>query len=98
MISLLKDVSTTSGTWNDAPQFLEDYLFKHAKKSTGFLSINKTLRYSEGIIETNEELAVSGICTLKPSVYQLDNFSSQDVFLSGDGTRKLLITDNPKAQ
>ncbi|AWH87027.1 hypothetical protein HYN59_13900 [Flavobacterium album] len=49
-----------SGTFEDAGPRLEAYLKKHDKKSQGFLGLNKSLHYSEGVLEKGEAVAVLG--------------------------------------
>lgn len=97
MIHIVKDVEHRSGTWNDPPKFLENYLKLHGKNSTGFLGFNKTIRYHEGVIEIGEEITVSGIGKWEETDHNFDRYSSKSLFISGDNTNKLIITDDPKA-
>ncbi|GAA4938622.1 hypothetical protein GCM10023314_09050 [Algibacter agarivorans] len=53
---LVKDYKRNSGFRYDAPEKLKAYLKQHNKKSTGLLGINKTIRYTEGVIELNEPI------------------------------------------
>ncbi|MDH7447474.1 GIDE domain-containing protein [Aquimarina sp. 2201CG14-23] len=97
-IYLNKDVEHSSGTWNDAPEFLENYLRSHGRESTGFLGFNKSIRYKEGAIEVGENITIMGTAKWKESDHNFDQYSSKSLFISGDGENKLIITDDPKAQ
>jgi hypothetical protein len=97
-IFLEKDHKASSGFWNDANHRLEKYLKRHDRTSQGFLGINKTLRYHEGIIETGETIAVKGIgnwTTLKEPIAGFNY--SKVLTLTGSKDKKLLITDLKKA-
>ncbi|WP_219007603.1 E3 ubiquitin ligase family protein [Aquimarina litoralis] len=94
---LNQDVAYTSGTWNDAPEFLEKYLASHGRKSTGFLGFNKSLRYKEGIIEIGEQITVLGVGNWKESDHNFDRYSSKSLHISGNRQQKLIITDLLKA-
>lgn len=95
---LVKDYKENSGFRNDAPDKLEAYLERHNKKSTGFLGINKTIRYTEGIIELDEKIGVKGIAKWKSLKEPIEGYSySKILTLEGTKKEKLLITDEPKA-
>lgn len=57
---LVKDRKYSSGFLNDADDVLEKYLQNHGHKSENFFGLNKTLRYSEGVLEPGEKVAVLG--------------------------------------
>lgn len=95
---LVKDYKHNSGFRNDAPKQLEAYLELHSKKSTGLFGINKTIRYTEGVIEINETIGVKGIAnrvTLKEPIVGYSY--SKILTLTGTKKEKLLVTDEPKA-
>ncbi|GAA4235078.1 hypothetical protein GCM10022291_16030 [Postechiella marina] len=95
---LVKDYKENSGFRNDANNKLEAYLKSHNKKSTGFLGINKTIRYTEGIIELNEKIGVKGIAKWQSLKEPIVGYSySKILTLEGTKKQKLLITDEPKA-
>ncbi len=98
MVHLVKDVKRESGILNDPPKFLENYLASHGKDSTGFFGFNKTMHFQEGIIEIGEEISVLGTANWKVSDHMFDKYSTQNLFISGNKTNKLLITDDPKAK
>ncbi len=97
IIYLIKDVKYRSGTWNDAPTYLENYLNAKGEKSTGFLGLNKTIRYQEGVIEIGEEIVVLGKGNWKKTEHNFDTYSSETLCIHGDLKNKLMITDDPKA-
>ncbi|ULC59517.1 hypothetical protein MBM09_00725 [Flaviramulus sp. BrNp1-15] len=95
---LVKDHKEKSGFRNDAPEKLEQYLISHNKKSTGILGINKSMRYSEGVIELDETIAVKGVANWKALNEPIEGYSySKILTLTGNKKEKLLITDEPKA-
>ncbi|MBW2733749.1 MAG: hypothetical protein JRH20_15280 [Deltaproteobacteria bacterium] len=55
------DAHRKSGFLNDAPRELERLLASHGLSSEGWV-FNKTLRYSEGVLEEGEAVAVLGRC------------------------------------
>lgn len=57
---IVQDRNYSSGFLNDASNHLEQYLNSKGYESEGFLGLNKTLRYKEGILEKGEEIAVLG--------------------------------------
>ncbi len=54
-----KDVEFTSGFMEDASMQLEEFLARYGQKSEG-KTLNRTLRYREGIFEPGETIAVLG--------------------------------------
>ena len=80
------------------PEKLEAYLKQHNKKSMGILGINKTIRYTEGVIELDEPIAIKGIAKWKVLKEAIKGYSySKILTLEGTKKEKLLITDEPKA-
>ena len=95
---LVKDYEEKSGFRNDAPEKLKAYLEQHNKKSTGVFGLNKTVRYTEGVIELNESIAVKGIAKWKTLNEPVAGYTySKILTLSGTKKEKLLVTDEPKA-
>lgn len=95
---LVKDYKEKSGFRNDAPEKLEAYLKHHNKNSTGVLGINKTIRYTEGVIELNEPIAVKGVAKWRSLNAPIEGYSySKILTLTGTKKEKLLVTDEPKA-
>ncbi len=60
-VAVVKDAKARSGTFNSATPELEALLARHGHDSTGFLGLNKTIRYQEGVIEEGEMVAVCGL-------------------------------------
>ena len=90
---LVKDYKEKSGFRNDATEKLQHY-----SKSTAFLGINKTMRYSEGVIELNEPITVKGLAQWKIINEPIEGYSySKILTLTGTKKEKLLVTDEPKA-
>lgn len=57
---IVQDASYSSGFLNDADAVLENYLNSKGHNSEGFLGMNKTMRYKEGVLEENETVAAYG--------------------------------------
>lgn len=97
LIHLVTDHTLHSGTFKEIPREFESYLKKHGKKSKGFLGFNKTLRYTERIIELDEEIAAMGIGKWTTIDTPIDGYSDSRILsLAGTEKQKLLITDEPK--
>lgn len=95
---LVKDYKENSGFRKDAPEKLEAYLKQHNKKSTVLFGLNKTMRYTEGIIELNEKIGIKGIAKWKSLKEPIEGYSySKILTFEGSKKEKLLITDEPKA-
>ena len=97
-IHLVTDHSLNSGTFKNTNPEVEQYLQQKGNKSTGFLGMNKTLRYKESIIELDEEIAVMGIGKWQTIDTPIDGYSDSRILtLTGSKKQKLLVTDEPKA-
>ena len=97
-VHLVTDHSFSSGFMKDADPATENYLKSFNKKSVGFLGLNKTLKYTERIVEIDEEIAVMGIGKWTTLDTPIDGYSDSRVLtLSGIPKYPLLITDEPKA-
>jgi len=57
---IVQDKKYHSGTFEDATARMEAFLKKHGKSSDGFLGFNRSLNYSEGVLEKGESVAVLG--------------------------------------
>lgn len=98
MVYLVKDHNEHSATFNDANETVEAYLKNHGKSSVGFLGLNKTMRYKEGIIEIDETIAVKGVANWKRLSEPIAGYPySKILTLSGTKKQKLVVTDLPKA-
>jgi hypothetical protein len=97
-IHLVTDHSLNSGVFKNIDPEIERYLQQNGNKSSGFLGMNKTLRYKESIIELDEEIAVMGIGKWKTIDTPMDSYSDGRILtLIGSKEQKLLVTDEPKA-
>ena len=97
-VHLVKDFNKTANYRNNASAHLEAYLKSHNKKSRGFLGTRKNIRYREGIIEIDENIAIKGIAHWETLHTPLKDYSySKILTLTGTKKQKLLITDEPKA-
>lgn len=92
---ITQDASYSSGFLNDASESLEGYLRSKGYESEGFLGINKSLRYTEGVLEPGEEIAVfgkgkwvdsssMGLSLKSPHILLISSFENTPVYLSDD--------------
>ena len=98
LIYLVTDHNMRSGSFNKANDNMERFLEEHGESSKGFLGFSKSLRYTERIIEIDEEIAVMGIGKWITVDQPKDGYSSsRTLALSGTKEQQLMITDEPKA-
>jgi hypothetical protein len=98
LIHLVADHTAKSGTFKKADATLEAFMREHNQNSKGFLGLSKSLKYTERIIEIDEEIAVLGIGKWETNDAPKDRYSSARILtLSGTNTQRLLITDEAKA-
>lgn len=57
---IVQDANYSSGLFDDATPNLEHFLGRHGYESEGLFGFNKTMRYREGVLENQEEVAVLG--------------------------------------
>jgi hypothetical protein len=57
---IVKDHNYKSGLLKEVPEELLTFLAERGENTKGFLGINKTYRYAEGILEPGEKVAVLG--------------------------------------
>lgn len=95
---LIKDHQERSGWQNDPTPRLELFLKRHGKKST-FLFMNRRLRYREGIVSNNEQIAVLGTAQWKTLAQPIEGYGySKILTLTSSLKEKMIITDDPEAQ
>ncbi|QXP66212.1 GIDE domain-containing protein [Polaribacter sp. AHE13PA] len=93
---LVADKKIKSGTFNDPTREFKALLESYHIKSDNFLGLNKTLRYSEAIIEIGEEITVAGIAKWKSLKEPIEGYSySKIAELESSDKQKLIITDLP---
>lgn len=93
---LVIDKKTTSGTFNKpTPAFLK-VLEKYNIKNEGYFGQNKSLRYTEAVIEIGEEITVAGIAKWKKISTPIAGYSySKIAALENSNQQKIIITDLP---
>ena len=93
---MVQDAKFSSGTFNDAAPHLEEFLRLRGRASTGFLGLNKGLRYREGILEQNELVAAVGVGAWgSAGAKNLNLPHDRLLLLNADEKGKLYITDDP---
>ncbi|EDP96571.1 hypothetical protein U8527_21615 [Kordia algicida OT-1] len=97
-VHLVADHAFSSGFLNTVDEEVERYLGQYGKNSKGAFGFNRTMRYTERIIEVDEEIAVMGIGKWSTIDTPIDGYSDSRILtLSGNSKQRLLITDEPKA-
>ena len=93
---IVQDRNYSSGFLNDADANLEKFLQRYSRESTGFLGNNRTLRYQEGILELNEEVAVMGEGDWKEaSEFGLPEGLGQVLSIKGVDQGYVYLSDDP---
>jgi len=96
---LVIDKKAASGTFNNPTTDFDSLLKAYNIKSENFLGLNKSLRYSEGIIEVGERITVAGIATWKRLDKPMEGYSySKIAELESTAEQKLIITDLPNVK
>ncbi|WP_406685119.1 hypothetical protein N1F78_05180 [Seonamhaeicola sp. MEBiC1930] len=96
---LVEDKSINSGFLNDPTPEFKKILDYYNVESENFLGFNKTLRYSERILELGEVITVAGIAKWKSVQEPIEGYSySKIAALESNETQKLIITDLPEAR
>lgn len=93
---LVVDKKQESGTFNDPTPEFEKLLHSYNIETTGFFGFNKSIKYTEGIIEIGERITVAGIAKWKTLNQPIEGYSySKIAALVSSEKQKLLITDLP---
>ena len=96
---LVQDHSVRSGFLNDPTPEFESFLRTHDIDSTNLLGFNKTLEYSERVIELGEIVTVGGIAKWKEVNEQLSDYSyTRIAALESSDKQKIVITDHYAAK
>lgn len=96
---LVVDKTQNSGTFNDPTPDFKRLLKTYGIDSENFFGWNKSLRYSEGIIEIGELITVAGIAKWKRLKEPMPEYPySQIATLEAGEKQKLIITDLPEAK
>lgn len=94
------DMTTRSGTFDDATPVEEQFLTRHGLRSAGWV-FNKSLRYREGVIEIGETIAVMGQGVREPdpdAVGKVGGYRSGPptrLRLGGWSRHPILLSDAP---
>ena len=93
---LVVDKKANSGTFNDPTPEFNALLKQYNIHCEGFFGFNKSLRYSEAIIEIGEQITVAGIAKWKSLKEPIEGYSySKIAELESSDKQKLIITDLP---
>ncbi|WP_442265181.1 hypothetical protein ACSIGC_12655 [Tenacibaculum sp. ZS6-P6] len=94
---LVVDKKHSTNTFNGASPEFQKLLDRYNIKSKAFLGFNKSLRYSEAIVEIGEEITVAGIGKWKTLNEPIEGYMySKIATLESNDNQQLLITDLPK--
>ncbi len=98
-IYLEEDKRVSSGFLNDPTPEFQNLLAAYKIESLNFLGFNKTLRYTERILEVGETVTVGGIAKWKAIDTTINGYSySKIAALESNDRQKIIITDLPKAR
>jgi len=94
------DMTTRSGTFDDATPVEEQFLIRHGLRASGWM-FNRTLRYREGVIEIGETIAVMGQGVREPdpaAVGKVGGYRTGPptrLRLGGSARHPILLSDAP---
>ncbi|MBJ6366753.1 hypothetical protein [Snuella sedimenti] len=95
----VEDKRVSSGFFNDPTPEFQKVLEYYGVESTNFFGFNKTLRYTERILEVGEIITVGGIAKWKTLKAPMENLSySKIAALESGPSQKLILTDLPQAK
>ena len=95
---IVEDKSITSGTFNNPTPEFAKILQDFGVESTNWFGFNKTLKYTERIIEVGEMITVAGIAKWKTTTEPIAGHNyTRIAALEHDELHKLIITDLPEA-
>jgi hypothetical protein len=102
-LALEFDSRSRSGTFDDPTPAEKAFLERHMQSGSGFLGFNRTLRYSEAIIEVGEQVAVlgQGIREPDPDAPPVDAYRGDAptrLRLTSSAQHPLVISDAPETQ
>ncbi len=99
MIYLVEDKKVSSGFFNAPTPEFKLLLNQYDIDNQNFFGFNKTLRYTERILEVGETVTVGGIAKWKALDGQIEGYNySKIAALESSNEQKLIITDLPKAR
>ncbi|MDO5974786.1 hypothetical protein [Flavivirga jejuensis] len=95
---MVEDKRVSSGTFNDPTPEFQKVLESFGVESENWLGFNKTLKYTERIIEIGETITVGGIAKWKTLETPINGHNySKIAALESSINQKIIITDHPKA-
>ncbi len=95
---MVEDKRVSSGTFKDPTPEFRKVLDAFGVESENWLGFNKTLKYTESILEIGETITVGGIAKWKTLKEPIEGHSySKIAALESDVNQKIIITDHPKA-
>lgn len=95
---MVEDKSVSSGTFNDPTPEFQKVLNSFGIESENWIGFNKTLKYTERIIEIGETITVGGIAKWKTLKELIEGHNySKIAVLESDINQKIIITDHPNA-
>jgi hypothetical protein len=97
-IFMVEDKQVASGSFNSPTPEFKQVLDNFGVDSENWLGFNKTLKYSERIIEIDETITVGGIAKWKVLKELIEGHNySKIAALESSAKQKLIITDHPDA-
>ena len=98
MIYMVEDEKVSSGTFNNPTAKFEKILNRYDIKHEDWFGFNKTLRYTERILEIGETITVGGIAKWKVLNEEIEGYRFSKIASLESGNKyKIIITDLPKA-
>ena len=98
-IYLEEDKNVSSGFLKDPTPEFQTLLSAYNINSTDVFGLNKTIRYTERILEVGETVTVGGIATWKAVDTTINGYSySKIASLESNDNQKIIITDLPAAR
>lgn len=99
LLYMEQDHKIQSGVFNKPDENFEAVLKTLGVENKNWFGINKSLKYTERIIEIGETITVGGISKLKSLSEPIEGYNySKIATLESSETHKLIITDSPKAR
>lgn len=95
---MVEDKRVSSGTFNDPTPEFKKVLYDLGVEPENWLGFNKTLKYTERIIEIGETITVGGIAKWKVLNESIEGYNySKIAALESSVKQKIIITDHPDA-
>lgn len=96
---MVEDKRISSGTFNDPTPEFKKVLDDFGIESENWFGFNKTLRYTERIIEVGEVITAGGVAKWKVLNTPINGYNYTKIAaLESDNNQKIIITDLPEAK